>query len=198
MTRYYPGIPDEKFERGDVPMTKEEIRAVTLSKLRMEDGLSCVDIGAGTGSITVEMGLQTPSGAVYAIEVNEKAVDLIKRNVQRFGLENVSITLGRAPQDLVVPGGADRIVVGGSKGNLEAIVGWAAENLKEKGIVVGNFIVLENAVSFIQNMKKEGFDCEVIQVSLSRGRPVGEVTMMEGNNPIYIVTGRRSDREEIA
>lgn len=196
MTRYYPGIPDERFVRGNVPMTKEEIRAITLSKLRMEDGLVCVDIGAGTGSITVEMGLQTPCGKVHAIEINKEALGLIQRNVENFGLQNVVLTHGRAPGDLAVPGEVDRVVVGGSKGNLEAIVQWTAKKLKPDGIVVGNFIVLENAVSFIQYLKSEGFGYEVIQVSLSRGKPVGEVTMMEGNNPIYIVTGQKSGREE--
>lgn len=177
-------------------MTKEEIRAIALSKLRMEDGLVCVDVGAGTGSLTVEMGLQTPSGHVYGIEVNEEAVGLIENNVGKFGLQNVTVIHGRAPEDLKVPGKVDRVVVGGSKGNLEAIVRWTAENMKEDGIAVGNFIVLENAVAFIQNLKKEGFSCEVVQVSLAKGRPVGSVTMMEANNPIFVVTGKKTGREE--
>ncbi|QSX08822.1 precorrin-6Y C5,15-methyltransferase (decarboxylating) subunit CbiT [Alkalibacter rhizosphaerae] len=197
MKKYYPGIPDEHFERGAVPMTKEEIRAITMSKLRMEDGLVGVDIGAGTGSITVEMALQTPNGKVIAIETNEAAMDLIRKNLSLFRLHNVIPVLGKAPEDLDIVEPVDRIVVGGSKGNLPQIVEWIAGHLKADGIVVGNFIVLENAVMFIQGLKAAGFDCETIQVSVARGRSVGGVTMMEGNNPIYIVTGKLNKEEEI-
>jgi cobalt-precorrin-6B (C15)-methyltransferase len=177
-------------------MTKEEVRAITLSKLRMEDGLICVDIGAGTGSITVEMGLQSPHGKVVAIETNEEAIALIHKNVARFHLENVEILHGTAPEDLPLIEGVDRVMVGGSKGNLPQIVSWIQEHMKPEGIVVGNFIVLENVTRFIRLLKDHGFTCEVIQLSLSRGRFVGDLTMMEGTNPITIVTGRKIGGEE--
>lgn len=196
MMKFYPGIPDEQFERGIVPMTKEEIRAITLSKLRLEDGQVCVDMGSGTGSITVEMALQTPTGRVYAIETNREAYELTGRNVKKFGLTNVIVIHGKAPEDLDIKGSVDRVMIGGSKGNLEAMVVWMGEKLTEDGIVVGNFIVLENAVEFIRLLSNKGYESEVVHVSLAKGRSLGGITMMEGNNPIYIVTGKKAGRKE--
>ena len=80
-----PGIPDELFERAEqVPITKEEVRALVISKLRLREGFSAIDIGCGSGSLTVEVCLQTKGNRVYAIDYDEKAIELTKKNLQRF------------------------------------------------------------------------------------------------------------------
>src|SRR5699024_1178342 len=138
------GIPDELFIRGSVPMTKEEVRAVSLSKLRLEDKDILVDIGAGTGSMSIEAGLQLPKGKVYAIERNPEGIELIEKNAMQFGLENIEIIYGLAPQNLSSVDKVHKVFIGGTGGNMVDIFDWMDKHLAVGGRVVMNFITLEN------------------------------------------------------
>ena len=186
-------IKDEEFIRGKAPMTKEEIRAVSLAKLEMKNDDICLDIGGGTGSVTMEMAQFAKDGHVYVIEQKEDAFELIKQNVEKFDLKNVTYIKGEAPEGLShLDVKFDKIFIGGSGGNLEYIIQYSYDNLKEKGILVLNFIVLENVFNAIETLKKIPFkDTDICQIIVSKNRKVIDFNMMMAENPIYVITARK-------
>jgi len=193
-----PGIPDELFIRGKAPMTKEEIRVLTLSKLRLTPFCRVLDIGAGTGSVSVECALLSPAGKVYAVEKNPEAVLLIKQNCEKFGVSNVEVLEGKAPACLHGLPPVDGVVIGGSGGNLQAITAAAGSLLKPGGRLVVNAILLETLAGTLQAMKEEGFDrVELLAVSIARGRELGGKTALQPLNPVFIIWGtKQGERKE--
>ncbi len=186
------GIPDEMFIRGEVPMTKEEVRAVTLARLRLRGDSVVYDIGAGTGSVSVECGLKAKSGRVYAVEKEQDAVELIKRNIERFGLRNVTVVEGEAPEVLEGLPQPDRIFIGGSGGSMEGILDRISR-IEGTGLrVVINAVVLETACEAMKILGAKGFrDIDIVNIAVSRGRPVGGRHMLQALNPVYIISAER-------
>lgn len=186
-----PGLLDETFYRGNAPMTKSEVRAVTLSKLRLGPDAKALDIGAGSGSITIEMALQATKGQVWGIERKDDAYEVFLENIRRFKCDNIKPVKGLAPADL--PDEMfDGIVVGGSGGQMENIVAYCENHLNRNGRLVINIITIENLSRAVDAIKAHAFDdLDVIQMQVSRGRAVGSVTMMEAMNPIYIISATR-------
>ncbi|MBT3320527.1 MAG: precorrin-6Y C5,15-methyltransferase (decarboxylating) subunit CbiT [Clostridia bacterium] len=185
------GIADEAFIRDSAPMTKAEVRAVSVSKLKLQHDDVVVDIGAGTGSVSVECAFLAKR--VVAVECVQDSADLIAKNVEKFGLRNVEIVVGMAPKALDIVEKADCVFIGGSKGNLAAIMDWADVVLVNGGRVVANFITLENATEFIRLMGEHGYEnIDIAQVQVSKGKAVGGVTMMQANNPVLIISGDKS------
>lgn len=187
------GIPDEEFIRGKAPMTKTEVRTVSLSKLRLPKDAICYDIGAGTGSVSVEMALRASEGAVYAIEKKEDALALLHENKKKFALNHMQIIPGTAPEalkELPVPTHA---FIGGSSGNMKEIVELLLNKNPQVRIVI-NCITLETvgeALACIRGLEKqEIYECEseVVQLCASRSKNIGRYHMMMGENPIYIIT----------
>jgi cobalt-precorrin-6B (C15)-methyltransferase len=186
-----PGIPDEAFVRGKVPMTKEEVRAVTISKLRLRDDHIVVDIGAGTGSIAIEAAHICTKGKVFAIERNEEGIGLIRENCNQFQVE-MEILHGSAAEKLKGIPVFDRVIIGGSGGELEKVVGLCYERITPGGRVVVNSITIETLYESIQFLGDAGFiDIDVVSVSVARGRKAGRYTLMEALNPIYIVSAEK-------
>lgn len=183
------GVKDELFERGQVPMTKSEIRSVSLSKLQLRPGDTVYDVGAGTGSVAVEMALQAYEGSVYAVELNEEALELIRRNAEKFGAWNLEAVAGKAPEalgNLPVP---DRAFIGGSKGNLAEILELLVKKNPKIRVVV-NAITLETMVEAVEQFKKLGFeDIDIVQIFAARGKAAGSYHMMQGQNPVFIISG---------
>lgn len=187
-----PGIPDSAFIRGKVPMTKEEIRCVTLSKLRLQPGHTVVDVGAGTGSIAVEAACLCPQGQVYAIERKDDALALIAQNSRLFGV-SLHILPGEAVEQLATLPRFDRVVIGGSGGTLREILQLCDERLSADGRVVINAITIETAYRAIESLKAMNYDeLDVVSLSVARGRFVGGSTLMEGLNPVYIISATRA------
>lgn len=186
-----PGLPDDAFYRGKAPMTKSEVRAVTISKLRLHPEAKVLDIGAGSGSITVEAALQAEKGHVWGIERKEDAFEVFEENIRRFELNNITAIKGLAPQDLP-QGEFDGIIVGGSGGQMEKIVEYSENHLVAGGRLVVNIITIENLGRAVEAIKTGEFDdLDVVQMQVSRGRGVGSVTLMEAMNPIYIISATR-------
>lgn len=182
-------LVDEDFQRGEVPMTKEEVRAVTLAKLAIEPCDTVYDIGAGTGSVAIEMARRAFDGSVYAIEKNPEALELISKNRVKLGAYNVKVVSGTAPdifEGLPVP---DKAFIGGSSGNMADIVRHLTE--VNPGIhIVANAITLESLNAAINSFEENGFDAEVVCINSSVSKKVGGYHMMNANNPVYIITGK--------
>ena len=175
------GVPDDEFIRGKVPMTKEEVRAVSISKLRLHKDSVVYDVGAGTGSVTIEMAGYCTEGKVYAIETNEEALDLIRQNAEKFGVDNVEIVPGMAPEcmkDLPAP---THVFLGGTKGNLKEIVELVRSKNPDARFVM-NVITPESLAQALE------FGGEIVQMQISRGRKAGKYHLMNAENPIYVIT----------
>lgn len=189
---FCPGIPDELFLRGDAPMTKQEIRALTMMKASITPSDTVYDIGAGTGSLSVEAAILASHGKVISLERDEAAVSLIQQNLERFSVEDrvqlihgeASVIMKRLPQ-------ADVILIGGSGGHLKEILLDAKEKLRPGGRIVVNAIALETAAETIAFFRKfpKDFSYQMIQVQVQRFRAIGAYDMAQALNPIYILTG---------
>lgn len=186
------GIKDECFIRGKAPMTKEEVRTVSLMKLGLSEDSVCYDVGAGTGSVAVEMALRAHQGKVYAIEKKEDALALILENKKKFAADNLEIVGGCAPEameELPVPTHA---FIGGSSGNLKDIIRLLLNKNPEVKIVI-NCITLETVGEAMEAIREFDFqEKDIVQMSVSRSKEVGRYHMMMGENPIYIFTCRRT------
>ncbi len=191
-----PGIPDEMFNQKDeVPgPTKEEIRVVTIAKARLREGDVVIDVGCGTGGLTVEAALQvSPKGKVYAIDEDPVAIKLTASNVEKFGVKgNVSIAGGKAPQALIALPTADAILIGGGGVSLRAIIQIANNRLKSNGRIVINAILLETATLAIEELRTLGFkDIDIAHISVAKGKQINSGTMMMARNPITIVSATK-------
>jgi len=182
------GLKDSEFIRGDVPMTKEEVRVISISKLALAIDDTVLDIGAGTGSISIECA-RVIEGQVYAIERNPSAVELLHRNKEKFGTHNLQIIEGLAPDDLP-EAEVNKIIIGGSGGRMHEIF-TAIEKYPVRKIVI-NTITLENSTKAVEQLKAFNYkDIEVVSVNIAKSKMVGNVTMMMGQNPINIITGAK-------
>lgn len=186
-----PGVIDHLFLRGEVPMTKEEVRAISISKLRLKKDSIVVDIGAGTGSVSVECALISSMGQVFAVERNSVAVDLIRENASLFCVENIKVIEGEAPFVLNKLPAPDRVFIGGTGGHMDEILGWVANNEKES-IVVINAISPETVYEAVKSLEKYDFKgVEVLNMGVSKGFKVGDRHIMKAMNPIYIISGKK-------
>lgn len=186
------GIPDEYFTRGQVPMTKAEVRSVTMAKARLQDGQVVWDIGAGTGSISIEAALAVGCGTVHAVEREADAVELINTNRELFGLPNLLVHHGEAPQALAGLPDPDRVFIGGSGGNLREIIAFCLQKLPAGGRLVINAVVLETLAASAAIMQELGcLDLEVTQVSIAKTTEVGKLHMFKSHNPVFIISGEK-------
>ena len=181
-----PGIPDSEFIRGQVPMTKEEVRALSICKLHLSESPVVYDIGSGTGSVAVEIARLCKSGRGYAVETKSEACALIKQNIEKFGLKNIRLVEGMAPAALEGLEAATHAFVGGSKGQFKEILA-ALLKINPRMRVVANAVTLES-ISDIQTVLKDfpvkNFEC--LQISVSRSEKAGNYHLMKAENPVYI------------
>ena len=194
------GIPDELFIRGDVPMTKQEVRAVALAKLRLTATDTVWDVGAGTGSVSIEAALVARAGSVWAVERNVAGVQLIRENADAFGCGNVHAVPGVAPEVLAKLPVPDAVFVGGSAGELPSIVEAAFEKNSQVRLCVPCVTVetLTEACALLSGSRFKGF--EACQVSAARAENVGSHHLMKAQNPVFLVSARGAgaDAEELA
>lgn len=188
LPRRAPGLPDEAFERGDVPMTKQEVRAAVLAKLAVRPEDILWDVGAGTGSVSVELALAAPRGRVYAVECRPEGCALIKANREKFRTRNLVLVEGLAPAALLDLPAPDAVFIGGSKGSLAAIVDAALDKNPDARICV-SAIALESLSAAVAALTAKGRTVQVSQIAVSRARAVGGLHLMMAQNPIYLITG---------
>lgn len=189
------GIPDELFIRGDVPMTKQEVRAVALAKLRLTATDTVWDVGAGTGSVSIEAALIARAGSVWAVERNATGVRLIRENADAFGCGNVHAVPGVAPEALAKLPVPDAVFVGGSAGELPSIVEAALEKNSQVRLCVPCVTVetLTEACALLSGSRFKGF--EACQVSAVRATAVGSHHLMKAQNPVFLVSARGAGGE---
>lgn len=190
------GIPDELFIQNDkVPgPTKEEIRVITISKARLRQGNYVLDIGCGSGGLTVEAAIQVGfEGKVYSVDDNEAAVKLTCSNVEKFDVQEiVHVSKGKAPDAIVNLPKLDAIIIGGTK-NLRESIKASFEKLKVGGRIVVNAILLETATTSLDEFKALNMkDINVVSVSVAKGKDIGSGTMMLARNPITIVSATKA------
>ncbi len=184
------GIPDALFARGRVPMTKQEVRAVALAKLRLSASDTVWDVGAGTGSVSVEAALLARDGAVWAVERNAEGVRLIRENAREFECGNVFAVAGLAPEALEKLPAPDAVFVGGSSGELSSIVDLARRKNPRARFCVP-CVTLETLALACELFAGEGFEgFEACQVSVARAQDVGSHHLMRAGNPVFLVSAR--------
>lgn len=189
-----PGIPDELFERDEhVPITKEEVRVVSLSKARLRKGGIVIDVGCGSGSITVEAALLIgTTGKVYAIDQDAEAVKLAEVNAKKFGVSNVETIQSRAQDAIGKLPPADAVFIGGTGGDTAEIIKLVHDRLKRKGRVVIDTILVETMYNSLKTVEELGLeDLDVTQVTVAKSRRVSTGTMMLARNPVLIISAQK-------
>ena len=188
-----PGILDDLFDRTEnVPITKEDIRSIIISKLRLKEGLTAIDIGCGSGSITVEIALQTRD-KVYAIDSDIEATNLTEKNLLKFGaLKDTVIIHGKAQDVLPTLPNVDVIVIGGTTGETGKIVKLALSKLNEGGRLVITSILIETIYNALKAMQDSNLrDIDITQVTIAKSKKTSSGTMMISRNPVIIFSGTK-------
>lgn len=182
------GMEDEVFLRAKVPMTKSEVRSISLSKLRLAKDSVVYDVGAGTGSISIEAALQAEDGYVYAIEKKEEAVALMRENQKKFAVDNLEIVEGLAPEALESLPAPTHVFVGGSSGNLKTILELVLKKNPSVRIVI-NCIALETVAESLDCVKTLPVkEVDIAAVSIGKSKEIGKYHMMMGQNPVYVIS----------
>lgn len=189
-----PGIPDELFERvEDVPITKEEVRVIQISKARLSAGQTVYDVGCGSGSISIEAANQVgSSGKVFSIDIDQNAVELTKKNLEKFQISNVSVILGNAMQKIDELPIADAIFIGGTGGETAEIIKLCESKLKQGGRIVIGTILVETLYSVLNVIEKLKFSSvDIIQVTISKSKKTSTGTMFLARNPVTIISATK-------
>ncbi|PHM74319.1 decarboxylating cobalt-precorrin-6B (C(15))-methyltransferase [Xenorhabdus kozodoii] len=189
-------MKDELFLRGHrIPMTKEVVRALVLARLELEKACRFIDVGAGTGSVSIEAALRYPALDILAIERKEEALSLLAENSRHFGCHQIRIQSGTAPMPL--DNTADAIFIGGTGGYLTALIDWALRHLNSGGRLVMTFILLENftqALSHLKSCRVTALDGREIQVG--KLVALGQGHYFKPNNPTYLLSCQKDVGQE--
>ncbi len=185
-------IPDEDFIKDpDIPgPTKEEIRCLVICKSGVSKEDTVVDVGCGTGGLTLEFARK--AGKVYAVDKNPNAIKITSRNLKKHGLEdNVKLITGSAPRVFDELPNFNILMVGGSSGELSAIIEEGYKKLNHHGKIIVTAILLETRLEAILNLRKIGLTPDIIDVHISKGKMIKRGTMMEGKNPVAIISAKK-------
>ena len=186
-------MKNDEFIRGKVPITKEEVRAISLNKLDLKNAKTLIDVGAGTGSVSIEAAKTYDNLNVIAIERNDEAIDLINKNVKKFNLSNVKVIQAYAPIELKEK--VDGIFLGGTGNNLEEIIKWSKDLLIPGGRLVANFILIDNFYDTMRLLNKYNFkNIDVSLLNISKLEKLGGRDYFKPHNPIYIISCEKGGR----
>lgn len=180
-------LSDEDFERDKTPMTKEEIRVLILHKMKLHPDDVVWDVGAGTGSVSIECARQVPFGTVHSIERNETAVKLIYKNKEKFSADNLFVYEGDAAETVAKLPEPDKVFIGGSGKEMSQILEIIAAFPKKIKVVI-SAVTIETIAETNELLGKYDSDFDVIQATVGRGRKIGSYHIMDTNNPVMIFT----------
>ena len=192
---HYPliGIADDEFATAKKLITKQEVRAVTLSKLQLQDDLVMWDIGAGSGSVSIEASNLMPNGRIFALEKNSQYLSFIRDNLKKFVARNVMLIEAFAPEGLDDLPDPDRVFIGGSGGMLEEIIDAIDKRLKREGVIVLNAVTLDTLTKSVEFLEDHGYTVEVTCVNIAKTRGLTEYKMFDAHNPVYIVSASKGE-----
>jgi len=185
------GTPDHHFDHESGLITKSEIRAITLSKLRLESDHVLWDLGAGSGSISIEASLLIKKGKIVAIEQNPARIEQIKNNTKRFNVKNLKIIQAQLPDGLNNLPQPNCIFIGGGGKDLKNIITEAAGYLKPAGRIIINTVLIPNLQVALTTLRQLKFETEAIQVQINRSRQMPWAQRFEAQSPVWIITGIR-------
>ena len=189
-----PGIPDEEFERTEsVPITKEEIRAIQISKGRLSVGQTVLDIGCGSGSVTIEAAIQVgESGKVFGVDIDPNAIELTKKNLKKFGIINYTLIEGNAKDKIFELPQVDTVFIGGTGGDTKDIVELCQNKIKSGGRIVIGVILIETLYSVLQIIEKLDFESvDITQITIGKSRKTKTGTMMLARNPVTVISATK-------
>ena len=190
-------MKNKDFITGKVPITKEEVRAISINKLDLLNAKTFIDVGAGTGSVSIEAGYSYPNLKVIAIERNDDAIDLVKQNKEKFNLDNVEIIKAYAPVELDKDIKADAIFLGGTGKKLEEIIDWSKDLLVDGGRLVANFIIIDTFYEMLRLVKEKGFkNIDVTVLNVAKLEKLGTGEYFKPHNPIYIISCEKGVEED--
>lgn len=173
-------------------MTKQEIRILTLTKAKIQEDDVIWDIGAGTGSLSIESALLAPGGHVYAVERKGEGTDLIRKNADKFHVENITILEGEAPAALASLPACNVVLIGGSGKKLREILDAADQQLVHGGRIVLNCVTIQTLYEALAYMRKRSdYKYEAVQIQANRLNSVGDYDMVQALNPIHIITCKK-------
>lgn len=187
-----PGWPDSWFVRGQVPMTKQMVRSAVLSMLAPKSDGVIWDIGAGTGGVSIELAAAARQGTVYAVECNQEACALIRQNRTKFCAWNLRLAAGTAPAILRELPPPDAVFIGGTKGQMEAVVETVLRKNSKARICI-SAIALETVGAAMAALRQHGIAPDVMQLSVSAGHPTGHLHLLMANNPVFLIAGNCDD-----
>lgn len=189
----YPliGIADDEFQTIKKLITKQEVRAVTLAKLQLQDDLVLWDIGAGSCSVSIEASNLMPNGRIFALERNPLCVGFIVENLKKFCARNVKLIEAYAPEGLDDLPDPDRVFIGGAGGQLEEIIDTVDKRLKPEGLIVLNAVTLDTLAKAVEYLEDQGYEVEATCVNISRTRKLTEYKLFEAQNPVYIISAHK-------
>jgi precorrin-6Y C5,15-methyltransferase (decarboxylating) len=190
----YPliGIDDDEFQTSKKLITKQEVRAVTLAKLQLQDDLVFWDIGAGSCSISIEASNLMPGGRIFAVEQNPQCIGFINENLKKFCARNIKLIEAYAPDGLDDLPDPDRVFIGGAGGKLDEIIDVISQRLKPEGVVVINAVTLDTLTRAVEFLEDHGFTVEAACINVAKTRSLTEYKMFEAQNPIYVISARKS------
>jgi precorrin-6Y C5,15-methyltransferase (decarboxylating) len=187
------GMPEDAYAHERGVITKAEIRAVSLARLGLMPNQILWDLGAGSGAVAIEASLLMPGGRIWAVEKNPRRLEQMRANRDRFGVANLQIVAAQLPQGLTQLPDPDRVFIGGGGEALGDTVALAAHRLPENGILVVNTVLMDSLHETVQRLKASGLATDVVQVQVSRSRPLAGSDRMQAMNPVWIIRGRRFD-----
>lgn len=187
------GMDEDFFQHERGLITKSEVRAVSLAKLRLRPGLTLWDLGAGSGAVGIEASLLLGAGRVIAVEQKAQRTAHIRDNARRAGVYNLEVVQAVLPAGMEKLPQPDRIFIGGGGRGLRTLMEVAAARLAPKGVMVVNTVLLANLNAALETMQTSGLDAEVVQVQISRGRPMPWSSRLAAENPVWIISGKRKD-----
>src|ERR1039457_596515 len=187
---HYPifGIADEEFATAKKLITKQEVRAVTLAKLQLQDDLVLWDIGAGSGSVSIEAENLMPNGKVFALEKNPQYLSFIKENLKKFVARSIVLIEAFAPEGLEDLPDPDRGFIGGSGGMLEEIIDAVDRRLKPEGRIVLNAVTLDTLTKSVEFLEDHGYAVEVACVNIAKTRGLTDYKLFDAHNPVYVIS----------
>lgn len=189
----YPliGINDEEFHTSKKLITKQEVRAVTLAKLQLQDDLVLWDIGAGSCSVSIEASNLMPGGRIFAVEKNQQCVGFITENLKKFCARNIKLIEACAPDGLDDLPDPDRVFIGGAGGKLDEIIDIISQRLRPDGVVVINAVTLDTLTRAVEFLEDQGFTVEAACINVAKTRNLTEYKMFEAQNPVYVISARK-------